>query len=437
MEYPRVLVIAHNPFSDSQNNGKTLSAFFDGWPKDKLAQIYLTPDKPDYTVCENFFRITDLEVLKSFFKKDKSGGNIIEKGCTLENEKEKLHKNGLYVLIKNLFVKRLPLMYCVRNFVWKIVKPWKTSNLQNWISNFNPDVVFFQSSNMYSIFDMVNDICDQFNAELLMETTDDYVTKHFSLDPFYLFDINKMIKKYEKLVKRSKCVFAIGDMMAEEYERRFGGNFKVAMNSIDISNNVVPYSKVKNTETVMTYAGNLGLNRWKVLYKIGKTLEDLERDGIKAKLNIYSIDKPNKKILKKLNLANVMSYNGSLDKKELIDVRNNSDILVHVESFDKKNKYITRLSVSTKIPEYLASKRCILAVGPKDVASIKYMKNNNIGEVISSANKKELKNGLAQIITNRNRRIEYLVNGNKILEANHSFYRNKMTVQDELLNNIE
>ncbi|MGN1301784.1 MAG: hypothetical protein ACI4U9_04620, partial [Clostridia bacterium] len=96
MEYPRVLVIAHNPFSDTQNNGKTLSAFFDGWPKDKIAQIYLTPDKPDYTICENFFRITDLEVLKNFIKKEKCG-HIIEKESSLENEKERLHKSKFYV----------------------------------------------------------------------------------------------------------------------------------------------------------------------------------------------------------------------------------------------------------------------------------------------------------------------------------------------------
>lgn len=352
----------------------------------------------------------------------------------MENEKEKLHKSRLYVLIKNLFIKRLPLMYCVRNFVWKKVKPWKNSNLENWISNFKPDVVFFQSSNMYSIFDMVNDICNEFNTELLMETTDDYVTKHFSVDPFYLLDINKMIKRYRKLVKRSKCVFAIGDMMAEEYKRRFGGKFKVAMNSIDISNNVLSYAKVKNKKIIMTYAGNLGLNRWKVLYKIGKTLEKLEKNGIKAKLNIYSIDKPNKRILRKLDLADVMSYNGSLDKKELIDARNNSDILVHVESFDRKNKYITRLSVSTKIPEYLASKRCILAVGPKDVASIKYIADNKSGEVINCLKKENMKKIIMEIITNRKKRETFIENANKILKEKHSLEMTRNLIYSEITN---
>lgn len=431
MEYPRVLVIAHNPFSDSQNNGKTLSAFFDGWPKDKLAQIYLTPDKPDYTVCENFFRITDLEVLKSLFKKDKSGGNIIEKGCTLENEKEELHKNGLYVLIKNLFVKRLPLMYCVRNFVWEIVKPWKTSNLQNWISNFNPDVIFFQSSNMYSIFDMVNDICDQFNAELLMETTDDYVTKHFSLDPFYLFDINKMIKKYEKLVKRSKCVFAIGDMMAEEYKKRFGGNFKVAMNSIDVSNKVIPYEQINNETVRLLYTGNLGLNRWKTLEKIGKALKKINEKQIKAKLDIYSIERPKNYILKKITFKDVAEYKGRLNKDELVEERNNSDILLHVESFKEKSKQITRLSISTKIPECLLAERCLVVVGPENIASVKYIKDNNMGKVID--NLKKLEEELEGIVKNRNERIELICNGKKIAIQRHNFNCNKQIVQNTIL----
>lgn len=433
MEYPRVLVIGHNPFSDTQNNGKTLSAFFNGWPKDKIAQIYLTPDKPDYTVCERYFRITDLEVLKNFIKKENCG-HIIEKESYLENEKEKLHKNKFYIFIRNLFVKRLPLMYCIRNWFWKKVKPWKKYELENWINEFKPDIVFFQSSNMYVIFDMVNDICNKFNADLFMETTDDYVTKHFSMDPFYLFDINKMTEKYKMLVKKSKCIFAIGDMMAEEYTNRFGGNFKVAMNSIDILNDVIPYDKIQNKEVVLTYAGNLGLNRWKILYLIGKTLKKIQKEGIKAKLNIYSINKPNKKVLKKLNLENVMSFNGSLNQEQLIEVRNKSDILVHVESFDKKNKYITRLSISTKIPEYMLSERCILAVGPRDVASIKYIKDNKMGAVIDNLQSEIMKEKLREIIVNKEKRNEFIKKAKEISNERHSFDKISKLVQKEFFN---
>ena len=433
MEYPKVLVVSHNPFSDSQNNGKTLSSFFEGWPKEKIAQIYLTPDIPDDTVCERFYRITDLEVLKKFIKNGKCGDEIKKENFKV-NQKEILHKSKLYILIRNLFLKRLPIMYCIRNIVWQKVKPWKEPQLDKWIDGFGPDIVFFQSSNVHSIFDMVDYIVNKYNTKLYMETTDDYVTKHFTVDPFYFIDINKMIKKYSKLVKKSQCVFAIGDMMAEEYIKRFNGNFKVAMNSVDIENEVIPYKNVENKEIVLTYAGNLGLNRWKILHKIGKSLDVLYKEqNIKSILNIYSIDMPSKKILKKLNLNNTMCFKGKLNKEELINVRNQSDILVHVESFDRKNKYITRLSVSTKIPEYLLSQRAILAVGPEEVASIKYIKDNKIGKVINTINEKELKDNLKEIITDRLQRYEYIIYGNEVVQKNHSFELNRNKVQQELM----
>lgn len=433
MEYPKVLVISHNPFSDSQNNGKTLSAFFKGWPKDKIAQIFLTPDVPDISVCEKFYRITDLDVLKQFIKKQQYGC-VIKSENIKKDKKTELHKNKGYMLIRKLFLKRLPIMYWARNTVWRKVKPWKNTKLNDWINEFDPDVIFFQSSNVYSIFDMVDYICNKYTATLFMETTDDYVTKHFSIDPFYLFDINKMIEKYKMLVKKSKCIFAIGDMMAEEYKQRFGGNFKVAMNSVDISNEIIPYKNVKNKKIILTYAGNLGLNRWKILHRIGKTLDLLyKKENIESTLNIYSIDMPSKGILKKLNLNNVMYFKGKLEKEELIKVRNESDILVHVESFDRKNKYITRLSVSTKIPEYLLSERCILAVGPENVASIKYIKCNHIGKVIPTINELKLKEDLREIIKNRKQRCKYISNGNKIVKKNHSFELNRNKVQQELI----
>ena len=431
-KYPRVLVISHNPFSDTQNNGKTLSAFFSGWPKDKIAQLYLTPDKPDFTICEKFYRITDLDVLKRFIKKG-SCGSEIKRENILSNEKEILHKNKLYIFIRNLFLKRLPIMYCIRNIVWQKVKPWNDKKLEDWINEFKPEVVFFQSSNVYSVFDMVNHICNKFKTILFMETTDDYVTKHFSIDPFYLIDINKMIEKYQVLVNKSKCIFAIGSTMADEYKKRFGGNYKIAMNSIEITDKVIPYSEVNNSTILLTYAGNLGLNRWKVLKKIGEELNELRKEkGINAKLEIYSLNTPNKKIKKALT-NETMNFIGSLNSEKLINKRNKSDILVHVESFDKKNRYITRLSISTKIPEYLLSERCILAIGPKSVASIKYIYENNMGKIVTSLNKKNLKKELENIILDRKKREEYIKNGIKIAKKNHSFEKNKKMIQNTIL----
>lgn len=433
-KYPRVLVISHNPFSDTQNNGKTLSAFFNGWPKDKIAQLYLTYDKPDLTVCSNFYRVTDLDVLKQFFNKNRdNSGKIDEKYINKDNEKERLHQNRIYLFIRNLFLKRIPIMNWFRDMVWNKVKPWKNEKMCKWIKDFNPEIIFFQSSSAYVIFDMVEYIRKLTNAELYTETTDDYVTKHFSIDPFYNININKLIIRYQNIVNKSKCIFAIGDMMAEEYKNRFGGNYKVAMNSIDISDKVIPYERIHNATIRILYTGNLGLNRWKVLQKIGKVLKRFNEKNIKVKLDIYSLNKPSNTILKKINIKGIIEYKGSLDKEGLIKERNASDILLHVESFDKKNRNTTRLSISTKIPECLLSERCLVVVGPSDIASIKYVKDNKIGKIIDCINDKDMENKFKDIIENREERIEYINKGKKIAEQRHNFETNRKIIQNILL----
>ena len=431
-KYPRVLVIAHNPFSDSQNNGKTLSAFFKGWPKRNIAQIYLTPEKPDMTVCERFFRITDLEVIRSFLgKKAKQPSEEVSE----KNVNEKKIRDVFFKCIQKAYSKKIPFLDFIRNIVWEHVKPWRNKSVKDWIKDFNPDVIFFQTSNLYAIFDMVQEIKEYTKANLFLETTDDYVTKYFSLNPFYIFNINKNIKMYSKLAKAANKVFVIGDLMLEEYEKRFEGNYVVAMNSIEINGLVRPYNKVENKKITIIYAGNLGLNRWKVLAKIGKAIKEINRKKeVCVKLNIYSINEPNRRIKKRLTILNASEYKGSLNSSELIEARNNADILLHVESFDKKSSRITRLSVSTKIPEYMLSKRCILAVGPKEVASIKYIRENNIGKAITKLDKTSLENDIYEFVNDKEKMNMYINRAIEVANVRHNFNINRKKVQNEILN---
>ena len=49
--------------------------------------------------------------------------------------------------------------------------------------------------------------------------------------------------------------------------------------------------------------------------------------------------------------------------------------MVFVESFEEKYIDKTKYSLSTKVPEYLSLKKPILAIGPKNVGSMKYLKD--------------------------------------------------------------
>ena len=84
-----------------------------------------------------------------------------------------------------------------------------------------------------------------------------------------------------------------------------------------------------------------------------------------------------------------MRFCGSLNAEDVLPEIEDSHCLIHVESFDKQYRVYTRFSVSTKIPEYMASKRGIIAYGPSEIASIQIFNDNGIGCVFTEKDTEE------------------------------------------------
>jgi glycosyltransferase involved in cell wall biosynthesis len=152
---------------------------------------------------------------------------------------------------------------------------------------------------------------------------------------------------------------------------------------------------------------------------IAKSLERLEKQGLKARIEIYSQSTPKAKILKAINRGECSRYRGTLDEKGVKKVLRDADVLVHAESFTYLSQRVTRLSVSTKIPEYMAMGKCILAFGPKDVASIEYIQNTGTGYVIDSTQKGEIDRVLKEIILRPEQREAFAKRALDIAKKNH------------------
>jgi hypothetical protein len=306
--------------------------------------------------------------------------------------------------------------------MWSIAG-YKTKDLQRFIDEFDPHVVYFQPYECVFAFSIVKWLCKSKGIPLIMFITDDYISGKFTLDPFFWIQLIRIKRAFKSMILSSDIIvggcIAICNRMAEEYKSRFGGNYIVAMNAIsepDLPN----HTPIKGLVKFM-YAGNLGLNRWKVLALIAECLEELYRDeDIHGELSIYSFDQPRAKAATLLNTAHCSSFKGALNADQLNSAKAHSDVLVHVESFDKKNRHITRLSMSTKIPEYLASRRCIFAVGPGDVASMQYLVDYDLGITVVSDNKATIKEALKKIIRDAEMRSMYANKGVELAKLRHN-----------------
>lgn len=78
MNHKRLLIISANPTSNIFNNGKTLSAFFDQYPQEKIAQLYFSTSLPDNNICSTYFRISDVDMLNFRLKRSNLCGNEVQ-----------------------------------------------------------------------------------------------------------------------------------------------------------------------------------------------------------------------------------------------------------------------------------------------------------------------------------------------------------------------
>ena len=65
---------------------------------------------------------------------------------------------------------------------------------------------------------------------------------------------------------------------------------------------------------------------------------------------------------------------------------------------DLEYRALTKLSVSTKIPEYLNTNKLVIAYGPSDIASIRLIADHGIGLVIHD--KKDIRPKIGKILDN-------------------------------------
>lgn len=64
-DFPRVLVINHDPFNWQRNNGIVMSNLFSGWPADRLAQVDISVNPPAFDVCSRYWRLSHRAVISS------------------------------------------------------------------------------------------------------------------------------------------------------------------------------------------------------------------------------------------------------------------------------------------------------------------------------------------------------------------------------------
>lgn len=406
----RVLVVSHNCFCMTENMGKTLYSYFSEFENSEIFQFFIYNSIPEIGLCKNYYRVTDIDILKSIFTR-KSGK--IFKDENLDFEISEKSYSSLYQKGR----RRTPFIYFARNLIWKL-GAWKTKKLKKWLDEINPDLVFFASGDYAFMYNVANFIADYKKIPLFVCCMDDYYINNKNKDKFGGKIVHRsFVKQVNKTMNKCSAIFCICDKMASDYSKLFSKKCYVLHTSSTLDK---PLEKTYSCDKIC-YIGNLGFKRYEQLIDIGRELK-----GFGRVLDVYSGEK-RIECIKDLTPGNGISFHGKINYDEVLNVMANSSVLVHVESFDSKIREEVKYSVSTKIADSLASGTCLLAYGPPDIASIEYLKENDCACVITK--KEELYERLSAIIGDERLRNHYVKNALVVAENNHNAEKNSKFLQ--------
>ncbi len=375
-----------------------MTSLFQGWPTERLAQVFTSAFAVDDGVCKSFWRLPPAALIsrKKGYKID-----VLATGGKPSDNSEPFQAQAGQPSVRRM----LPWFEgSVRQQIRAAIDllPYRLSkDFWKWVEDFNPDLVYSYFGSI-RIMRLCFQVATELNLPIVPHFMDDWPSTIYRSSPLSFLLRPKLAEWLKRCLTRSPMRMAIGQCMAEEFEKRYGAPFLPFMNCIDDErlDRRVSEPPLRNIIR-FTYVGGLHLNRWKSLCDVGLALKGLRSKGIMGELVIYGKVNAGTEMKRLSRLRPEVRLAGTIPASDVPAVQEDADCLVHVESFEPADRQYTRLSVSTKIPEYLASGRPIFGYGPCETASLRYVEETRCGRVVGQRNDGLLAEALAAVIRSR------------------------------------
>lgn len=381
----KILVCTANSWN-SRVGDNTFPLLLEGLPKENISNLFIREETPDSPVCDNYFRISEGKVMKSIFKPSiKTGENVVkgtEDNSQLQDEQKELYSKKARFYYLKLFIREL---------IWFMGK-WKTKELDQFIEEASPDIVIYEMSRYIHLNSIIRYIIKKCGARGVGCFWDDTFTykqeKSIGYKALRFFQRRNL----KRLAGETKEFFAITPKTKREADEFFNISCTVLTKAItEFSQYKEPTGELP---LKMLYTGNLAIGRDETMLLIADALKELNKDGTKITLDIYTNTALSDKYKNGLNTKFSKLYD-AIPQSEVIEKQKEADILLFVESLKDDNK-IARLSFSTKITDYYAAGKCIFAVGNKDLAPVELFIEEDSAVVVTEAD--EIQEKISQLV---------------------------------------
>lgn len=373
----RILTLSLNAWNDTLATGNTFSNFFSNkTEEDEFASIFCRSEAIDNSICSRYLRITERDILSGLIHFS-SAGNRIEKAKDMsavvgeENPSLLSASNPRGDFLRHW---RPASLLFLRELVWCLPN-WRGGKLKSFLKGFKPDIIYMHVHSNWYMHKLLWYCKKQTGARVVVFSGDDvwsYKRKGVLRSTYHW-----ILRKYLRYTfSHANLVCGGSPQLCEEFEGLFGR--KVVPLYKTCNHLVPPAKKAFNKPYKAVYCGNLLYGREAVLIQLAKQIRIINSKEVRLQLFIYSNSLLSDEGRIQLNDGMNVFYEGAKPYHEIEGILNECDFSVFAESFSPKNIKETRLSFSTKIIDYMQADSAVLAVGPKSIASIDYLKRSNI-----------------------------------------------------------
>ena len=381
----KILVLSNEVWNDKINGNNVTSNWFEGLDAE-FANIYASPGEPYNKCCNKYFQITDAMMAKSIISGKKAGKRIVirntDENATSDNSSSAEEEpKKLYNFLKSISGSFLRF---VRELIW-LWGRYNKDEMKSFIDGFQPDIIFTERMASVKMLRLEKIVSELTSTPIVAFTGDDeYTLRQINFSPFFWINRFMVRRRLRQMVKKYKIYYTLSQEQLDDYKKRFGCNMKILQKCGSFED--VYKEREIHKPIKLIYAGKFYMNRWKVLGEIASTLKNINKDGVKAILEIYTGDKPTRNQKKLLDDKINSFIMGRVSQERLKDVYKNSDIALHVEARTKRYALATRLSFSTKIIDCIFSGCAVLAYCRDDQSGWLHLKREDAALCVSNHN---------------------------------------------------
>lgn len=372
--YPKVLLFGHS-FNNSTGMGITLTNLFAEWPLDRIAvfaneiDVELSQKIRPCTKYIGNHKISingDSQKVKRHTYKD----------TVRENLRSIYHKTGLNEIKAS----------CV------FPESYYSEAIE-----YNPDIVFCALGSYIAMKRCEYLMTKLPNAKLVLYIVDDWVNTKINKKYFSFIWRNIYDRSFRKLMDKSSGLLSICQYMSDAYHKQYGKVFYPFHNPVNIEewNQLEVKLKYPVKTISILYVGKINEDTTPCLLDMSKVVSRLNSNEINFVFDIYSPDYACKAYLFEREKGTHVF--GQIAHEDIPIIMKSYSSLFLPLGFSNESRTYVRLSMPTKLTEYLASNRPIILYCPEEIALAKYLIDKDCSIICTNNDKNRLMEAVVKL----------------------------------------